>query len=181
MSRSQVLHELMDMRIIAALFKRARERQPACIVIDDADYLLRRRTTAIRCKLLAEMSNVMHDQNLRIVVIAITDRPADIDEGFLRCFRSLIYVRLPDQGTILKILREQLSKYDLDPEVTIQKLAALATQMASKRTLSGDDVTRAMEEELKNMLKSSWNKTSHFREVSRVNRLFLGTPMFFVC
>ena len=177
MSRSQVSPELMNVRVIMALFKRARQCQPACIVLDNADRLLNRRTTAAGCKFFAEMSNVMHEQNLRIMVIAITDRPADVDEFFLRRFGLFIYVRLPDGGTILEILQKQLGKYDLDTDVTVEILHDLATQMASKRTLSGNDVTRAVVYELKTILQSSWSETSHFREVSRVSPLIISTPM----
>ena len=37
MSRSLLLYKLMDTRIITALFDRARERESACMVIDEAD------------------------------------------------------------------------------------------------------------------------------------------------
>ena len=177
-NRLHVALELMGIRVIMALFKRARERQPACIVLDNADHLLNRRKTVVGCKFFAELSNMMHNKNLRIMLIAVTNRPADIDDFFLRWFESFIYVRLPDRGTILEILQKQLGKYDLDTDVTVDNLHDLATQMASKRTLSGNDVTRAVVYELKTRLQSSWSETSHFREVSRVSRLVPGTLMF---
>ena len=95
-------------------------------------------------------------QRLKILFIATTNRPADIDEGFMRRFHKLIYVGLPDPilgaslersrgGIILKIWKAQLAVYDQKKGVTNENLHQLATQMASMRTLSADDVTRAVE------------------------------------
>ena len=69
----QVSDKPMRIRIIARLLKRARECQHCCIVIDEATYLLGRRTSkqsdgasGIRCKLLADMSTVFYSENQRI-------------------------------------------------------------------------------------------------------------------
>ena len=46
---------------------------------------------------------------------------------------------------MLAMLKERLAAYELDNDVTDQKLYDLAKEMASKRTLSGYDVTWALE------------------------------------
>ena len=186
MSCSQIVHWLTDTRVITTLFERARQRQPACIVIDDSDWILSQRTSHqsegaqfIKCELLKEMSDAMHE-GLKIMFIATTNRPADIDQGFMRRFHKFLYIRLTDRGAISKILQAQLAVYDLDEDVTNENLNNLATEIAKRRTLSADDVTRAVTLELLDKLQSSWFTAHHFREVSSVKQLFLGVPVFFL-
>ena len=159
--------------MIKTLFKRAAECQPACIIVDEADHLFARRSanqsesgSSIRACLLAAMSRVMEDKEMRVVFIATTNVPEAFDEEFLRRFPSCIYVKLPDRGTICAILQRQLKAYELDDDVTNQRLHDLATDLVKKRTLSGYDVTRAVETELDRLLMKSWKTTKHYREVS---------------
>ena len=186
MSCSYFIHGLTDTRVIKALFERARQCQPACIVTDEADWLLSQRTShqtegaqTIRCAFLKHMSDAMH-QCREIMFIATTKRPADFDEGFMRRFHKFLYIGLPDRGTISKILQAQLAVYDRDKDVTNEKLHDLATDIAERRTLSADDVTRAVTVELLEKLESSWSTAHYFREVRSVKRLFLGVLVFFL-
>ena len=69
----------MIIRIIAAVSQKASECQPGCTVIDEANYLLARRspkrikgTCDIRCCLPAAMSRVMEKGDLRLRFIVTT-------------------------------------------------------------------------------------------------------------
>ena len=163
----------MRTRIIATMFRRASECQPACIVIDEADHLFARRSkdqsewgASIRCCLRAAMSRAMEDKDLRLMFIATTTAPEDFDDGFIRRFPCCVYVRLPDRGTIMAIIKQQLDNYELDDDITKLRLHNLATELANKRTLSGYDITRALKVDLRRLLQKSWSTATHFREVS---------------
>ena len=168
--------------MIAAIFKRAGECQPACIIIDEADYLFARRSdnhseggTSIGCLLLAAMSRVIEEEDMHVMIIATTMLPESFDEGLLRRFFCCVYVGLPDQGAILAILKQKLAAYELADDVTDERLHNLATEVANRRTLSGYDVTRALEIELERLLMKSWNVSKYFREVSI--RHWVSRPM----
>ena len=185
MSCSQFVHELTDTRVIKTLFESARQCQPACIVIDESDWLLSQRMSyqsegaqAIRCAFLKGMSDVKHE-HLKIMFIATTIRPADFDEGFLRHFHDFLYISLPERGAISKILQAQLAVYDRHEDVTNTKLNDLATDIAQRRTISADDVTRAVKKELRRKLQLPWSTADHFREVSVINLLLLSIPVLF--
>ena len=112
------------------------------------------------------MSRVMEDKQMRVMIIATTIVPEVFDEGSLRRFPSCLYVKLPDRGTICAILQQELKAYELDDDITKERLHDLATDLAKKRTLSGYDVTRAVQTELDCLLMKSWKTTKHYREVS---------------
>ena len=163
---------LTRVRVIAAIFQKASQCQPACIVIDEADCLFARRSAqqtegarSIRCCLLEAMSRVMEDDDKRIMFIATTISPEDFDDAFIRSFPCCVYVKLPDRGAIMAMFKQHLEKYELDDDVTNQRLHNLATDLASKRTLSGYDIKRALNIELQYLLEESWDNATHFREV----------------
>ena len=123
---------------------------PACIVIDEADWILSHRTPyqtggaqTIRCTFRIDMLNVIR-QRLKIMFIAAMNRPADIHNGFMP-LPQIYLCWAPDRGIILEILKTQLAVYDQEEDVTNENLHQLATRMALMRTLSADDVTRAVE------------------------------------
>ena len=108
----------------------------------------------------------MEDEDMQVMIIATTSLPENFDEAFLRRFPCCIYVGLPNRGAILAILKQKLAAYELADDVTGERLHNLATDLANTRTLSGYDVTRALEVDLKSLLRKSWYASKHFREVS---------------
>lgn len=158
--------------MIAAVFKKAAQCQPSCIVIDEADYLFARRSQnqseramSIRCCLLKAMSDVMDDKSMRVMFIATTNAPENFDDSFMRRFPYRLYVKLPDQGALLAIMQQQLARYRLDDDVTNKRLHGLSCELAKKQTLSGYDITRALEIELQSLIHMWWDDAKYFREV----------------
>ena len=155
------------------MFSRARRCEHALIVVDEAEYLFGCRTskgsealTAIQSELLTEMGDVVSSAEKRIVFIATTSRPQDIDPAFIRRFEDFVYVKLPDRGAMQLMIQHHLSAYELDDDVNPMSLNVLATHLASKRNLSGDDVRQAMEVALRSLLDSPYQAATHFKEVS---------------
>lgn len=61
----------------------------------------------------------------RVIVIASTNRPFDLDEAVLRRLPRRIMVDLPDQATREEILSVSLANNRLAPEVSLARLAEL--------------------------------------------------------
>ena len=177
----------MRIRVIAAIFRKAIECQPACIVMDEADPLFARRSPdqsegakSIRRCLLEAMSRVMEDSNMRVMLITTTRAPEEFDDAFLCRFPFRVYVKLPDQGAIMAMCQDHLTNYELDNDVTNQKLHDLAARLASKRTLSGYDIQRALTDELEFLLEVEWDRATHFRDVRGDNGLLsLSTNAYY--
>ena len=67
---------------------------------------------------------------MRVIFIATTHMPENFDNIFLRRFPSCVYVGLPDRGTSLAILKQQLAAYELDDDITKERLHDLATHVS---------------------------------------------------
>lgn len=112
-------------KLVRALFAVARALQPSIIFIDEIDSLLSRRSTTeheasrrLKTEFLVEFdglssggSGINGDQQPeRIVVLAATNRPQELDEAALRRFPKRIPVRLPDLQTRELLLTRLLAK-----------------------------------------------------------------------
>lgn len=80
-------------------------------------------------QMLAEMDK-LHRQQTQVVVLAATNRPADLDSALLRPGRldRLIYVPVPDEPTRAGILRAQLRSMAPSDDVQVDVLAARTSQ-----------------------------------------------------
>ena len=103
----------MRPRVIATLCKKAAEYQPACIIIDEAEYLMARDSgnhgeglAIIRACLMTAMSKVMKAAERQVIFLAVTDAPDHLDDGFIKKFPLCVYVRLPDRGACMTIMKE---------------------------------------------------------------------------
>ena len=101
---------------LTAIFQKASECQPACIIIDGADHLFARRSAnqseeakSIGCCLREAMSRVTEDDDKRVMLIATTTAPEDFDYAFIRRFPCCIYVKLPDRGAIMAMFEQHLA------------------------------------------------------------------------
>ena len=75
--------------------------------------------------MLAEMDKIQRQQT-QVVVLAATNRPADLDAALLRPgrFDRLIYVPVPDEQTRTGILRAQLRSMAPGDDVDVDLIAA---------------------------------------------------------
>ena len=92
-------------KLVRALFTIARERAPSIIFIDEVDSILSARSATdneaskrLKTELLVQMDGVTSGggDGPRVVVLAATNRPGDLDEAVRRRLSRRIYVPLPD-------------------------------------------------------------------------------------
>ncbi|XP_055618060.1 spastin isoform X1 [Toxorhynchites rutilus septentrionalis] len=105
-------------KLVRALFAVAREMQPSIIFIDEVDSLLSERssgeheaTRRLKTEFLVQFDGLPANSELdKIVVMAATNRPQELDEAALRRFPKRVYVTLPDLDTRELLLRRLLEK-----------------------------------------------------------------------
>lgn len=90
-------------KLVRALFAVARHLQPSIVFIDEIDSLLSARTAneqestrRLKTEFLVQLDGATTATEERIVIMAATNRPEDIDEAARRRFVKRIYVGLPD-------------------------------------------------------------------------------------
>ncbi|KAL9892437.1 spastin isoform 1-T1 [Glossina fuscipes fuscipes] len=131
-------------KLVRALFAVAREMQPSIIFIDEVDSLLSERSSneheasrRLKTEFLVEFDGLPgNPDGDRIVVLAATNRPQELDEAALRRFAKRVYVSLPDLDTRELLLRKLLQKQGnpLDSDA-LKRLAKLTDGY------SGSDLT----------------------------------------
>nr|CAD7442442.1 unnamed protein product [Timema bartmani] len=106
-------------KLVRALFAVARELQPSIIFIDEVDSLLSERregeheaSRRLKTEFLVEFDGLPSSPEERVLVMAATNRPQELDEAALRRFSKRIYVCLPDHTTRIVLLRKLLSKHN---------------------------------------------------------------------
>ena len=78
--------------------------------------------TSVKTTLMQEWDGLKSSKD-RVIVIASTNRPFDLDEAVLRRLPRRILVDLPDFSTRLEILKVTLSENKLDPSLNLTKVA----------------------------------------------------------
>jgi spastin len=115
-------------KLVKALFLIARYVQPSVIFIDEVDSLLSARRSdendaarRLKTEFLVQMDGVGTSDDDKVLVLAATNRPFDLDDAVLRRFARRILVPLPDASArgemIEQLLRHEstrLSSNDLD-------------------------------------------------------------------
>ncbi|XP_035777853.1 spastin-like isoform X1 [Anopheles albimanus] len=105
-------------KLVRALFAVARELQPSIIFIDEVDSVLSERssneheaTRRLKTEFLVQFDGLPANSEAdKIVVMAATNRPQELDEAALRRFPKRVYVTLPDLDTRELLLRRLLEK-----------------------------------------------------------------------
>lgn len=135
-------------KIVRALFAVAREHQPAIVFIgnrqvnatlnpllfvcvDEIDGLLSQRgeygeheaSRRIKTEFLIQMDGLSSEG--RILLLATTNRPGDLDEAFRRRFTSRVYVPLPDFEARLQLLRNILAASSASATTTSKSSSGL--------------------------------------------------------
>ncbi|KAF4658286.1 hypothetical protein FOL47_008092 [Perkinsus chesapeaki] len=97
-----------DEKMVRDLFTVARARAPSVIFMDEVDSILGKRggndheaTRRLKTEMLIQLDGIHQDtgDGRRVVVLAATNRPMDLDEAVLRRFPKRIYVPLPEPAT----------------------------------------------------------------------------------
>eukprot|EP00252_Welwitschia_mirabilis_P006536 TRINITY_DN1741_c0_g1_i3.p1 TRINITY_DN1741_c0_g1~~TRINITY_DN1741_c0_g1_i3.p1 ORF type:complete len:906 (-),score=232.97 TRINITY_DN1741_c0_g1_i3:288-3005(-) len=119
-------------KFVKALFSLAYKIAPTVIFIDEVDSMLGRRGSDSEHRAMRRLKNefMAHWDGLRtrdderVLVLAATNRPFDLDEAVIRRFSRRLMVDLPDTENRAKILKVILEREDLAPEFNIEELAA---------------------------------------------------------
>eukprot|EP01038_Epipyxis_sp_PR26KG_P008477 gene8477-11459_t len=115
-----------------AVFTLARKLAPCVIYLDEVDSILSSREhgddtshgtlTSVKTTLMQEWDGLRTTKD-RVVVIASTNRPFDLDEAVLRRLPRRIMVDLPDIKTRAEIIAVTLAGNRIAPEVNLTTLA----------------------------------------------------------
>lgn len=134
-------------KIVKELFKVARENQPSVIFIDEVDAIASMRETGehdamrrVKTILLSQMDGLLGRDDERVVVIAATNMPEDLDPAFRRRFEKRIYVPPPNFEARKEIFRIHLRDIEVDDDVDLNKLARLT------EGYSGSDIALVVRE-----------------------------------
>ncbi|KAL7108325.1 hypothetical protein ACP275_06G105400 [Erythranthe tilingii] len=121
-----------DEKNVRALFSLAAKVSPTIIFVDEVDSMLGQRTRVgeheamrkIKNEFMSHWDGLLTKPDERILVLAATNRPFDLDEAIIRRFERRIMVDLPsveNRETILKTLLSKEKAEDLD----FKELAAI--------------------------------------------------------
>ncbi|KAL4449051.1 hypothetical protein ABPG77_007768 [Micractinium sp. CCAP 211/92] len=122
-------------RLVRALFGLAHKLSPSVIFVDEIDsFLSKRGQSSNEHEALRKMKNefMTHWDGLRtkqadrVLVLAATNRPMDLDDAVIRRMPRRIFVPLPDAANRERILQVILKDEDLDPAFDFKEAAALS-------------------------------------------------------
>lgn len=119
-------------KLAKSIFTLARKLEPAIIFIDEVDGILRARGDAseheasrrVRNELMAAWDGLQSKETERILVLATTNRPFDLDDAVIRRLPRRIFIDLPDATNREKILHKLLVEEDLSNDFDYKSLAA---------------------------------------------------------
>ncbi|KAL0928188.1 hypothetical protein M5K25_000058 [Dendrobium thyrsiflorum] len=117
-------------KLVAAVFSLAYKLQPAIIFIDEVDSFLgqRRNTdheamTNMKTEFMSLWDGFTTDQNARVMVLAATNRPNELDEAILRRFPQAFEIGIPDQSERSKILKVILKGENIQENIEYDYIA----------------------------------------------------------
>ena len=137
-------------RMVRCLFEMARENAPSTIFIDEIDALCTSRgkdgehesSRRVKSEILVQLDGCSSsggdgdkDQASKVMVLAATNFPWDLDEALRRRLEKRIYIPLPGPEERAELLRINLQGVDVADDVD---MAALAERLEGH---SGDDIT----------------------------------------
>jgi len=119
-------------KLVAAVFSLAHKLQPAIIFIDEVDsFLGQRRSTDneamanMKTEFMALWDGFTTDQNARVMVLAATNRPSELDEAILRRFPQGFEIGMPDCKERAQILKVILKGERVEPNIDYDRVARL--------------------------------------------------------
>ena len=142
-------------KLVTAVFTLAWKLQPAIIFIDEVDSFLGTRksneheaVTSMKTEFMALWDGFLTDADARVLVLAATNRPWDLDEAILRRLPRAFEVPLPDAGQRRRILAKMFRGEDVDETLWAETEEAeageapsvLAMVAAATEGFSGSDL-----------------------------------------
>ena len=102
-------------RLVRALFQLAYEREPSVIFIDEIDSIMGSRggneheaSRRLKTEFLVQFDGVNSNTDKKVLVLAATNRPGDLDEACLRRLTRRIYMPLPDPQARLALIKSKV-------------------------------------------------------------------------
>ena len=134
-------------KLVTAVFTLAWKIQPCVIFIDEIDSFLGSRksseheaVTSMKTEFMALWDGFLTDNNARVLVLAATNRPWDIDEAILRRLPRAFEVPLPDASQRKRILSVLLRGEDVDETLWADRDGALDRLAIATEGYSGSDL-----------------------------------------
>ncbi|KAL6902168.1 hypothetical protein ACP4OV_005044 [Aristida adscensionis] len=120
-------------KFVKAVFSLASKIAPSVIFVDEVDGMLGRRENPGEHEAMRKMKNefmvnwdgLRTKEKERVLVLAATNRPFDLDEAVVRRLPRRLMVNLPDASNRKKILGVILAKEDLADDVDLETIANL--------------------------------------------------------
>ncbi|PHT26584.1 hypothetical protein CQW23_33805 [Capsicum baccatum] len=120
-------------KCIKAVFSLASKSAPSIIFVDEVDSMLGRRENPEEHQAMRRLKNefmlnwdgLRTKETERVLVLAATNRPFDLDEAVLRRLPRRLMVNLPDAPNRAKILKVILAKEDLAQDVDLESVASM--------------------------------------------------------
>ncbi|XP_024376047.1 uncharacterized protein [Physcomitrium patens] len=120
-------------KLTKALFSLARKLSPAVIFVDEVDSLLGARggsseheaTRKTRNEFMAAWDGLKSKESERVLVLAATNRPYDLDDAVIRRLPRRILVDLPNYENRIKILHVILAQEELAEGFSFEELARI--------------------------------------------------------
>ncbi|KAG5567713.1 hypothetical protein RHGRI_003047 [Rhododendron griersonianum] len=118
-------------KYVKAVFSLASKIAPSVVFVDEVDSMLGRRENPGEHEAMRKMKNefmvnwdgLRTKDKERVLVLAATNRPFDLDEAVIRRLPRRLMVNLPDSPNREKILRVVLAKEELTPDVDLEVVA----------------------------------------------------------
>ncbi|KAJ8471470.1 hypothetical protein OPV22_025813 [Ensete ventricosum] len=122
-----------DEKNVRALFTLAAKVSPTIVFVDEVDSMLGQRSRVgeheamrkIKNEFMTHWDGLLTKPEERILVLAATNRPFDLDEAIIRRFERRIMVGLPSQESRELILRTLLSKEKVEEKLEFKELATM--------------------------------------------------------
>ena len=125
-------------KMVRALFRIARERQPSVIFLDEVDSLLSARgdgdqesSRRMKTEFLVQLDGAGTSREDRILFMAATNRPWDLDDALLRRVPRRVLIPLPDATARRVILDGLLDRGDVAQKISAADRAAIVNATAN--------------------------------------------------
>ncbi|KAF5753451.1 putative AAA+ ATPase domain, ATPase, AAA-type, core, AAA ATPase, AAA+ lid domain-containing protein [Helianthus annuus] len=119
-------------KLVSAVFSLAYKLQPAIIFIDEVDSFLGQRRssdnevlTNMKTEFMTLWDGFTTDQNARVMVLAATNRPSDLDEAILRRLPMAFEIGKPGKSDRTKILKVTLKGERIDENIDFDYISSL--------------------------------------------------------